>query len=504
MSIRVRLVVMCLVIALLPAIPLTLLVKTLLEKSFDVGLSTTVEDALQSGVTVSRMHLETLRADFERAVLDIVSASDADDPRSVAHALSESEDGLGWFMMEDETGDPGALLAQLVGGDGTVREREDRVGRKDIRFLETRDRTYQLAVWRAASGRRIVLYKNTNLDFLEAADRVIEGGQIFAQLRLTQGSLSRSFFYPFMIVYGVILLVSLVIALFISQRLADPIRRLARGANIVASGDWNHRVEVKAGGEVGRLVEAFNGMVARLDTQRQRITDMEKMATWREMARHLAHEIKNPLLPIRLTVQELRDQYRGDNDAYKQQLDDSVRVIEDELSHLSGLVKEFSSFARMPEMMPHTGSIDSLVRDVAKLYPQVRTEITVDPPLPEFAFDTDQMRRVLINLFDNAVSVMDDPSRTEVQVSLGRRGDEAVILFADNGPGIPAEHRERVFDPYFTTRKEGSGLGLAMVKNIILLHGGTIQVQSDEGATFEIVLPLGRTVPARSPEKEAT
>ena len=105
---------------------------------------------------------------------------------------------------------------------------------------------------------------------------------------------------------------------------------------------------MKAGGEVGRLIDAFNMMVSRLDAQRRRLTDMEKMATWREMARHLAHEIKNPLLPIRLTVQEIRDQYRGDDDRYKEILADSTRVVNDEVNHLTRLVKEFSSFARMP------------------------------------------------------------------------------------------------------------------------------------------------------------
>ena len=181
-----------------------------------------------------------------------------------------------------------------------------------------------------------------------------------------------------------------------------------------------------------------------------------------------------------------------------------MRVIEDELSHLSALVKEFSSFARMPEMMPRTGLLEPLVQDVAKLYPQIDTHITTHPGLPEFPFDADQLRRVLTNLFDNAASVAREGASPVVRISLSRQGEDAVLVFSDNGPGIRSEHVDRVFDPYFTTRKEGSGLGLAMVKNIILLHGGTIGVQSSEGegATFTITLPIAGPVAAHPSIKE--
>ncbi|UCG51864.1 MAG: HAMP domain-containing protein [Candidatus Latescibacterota bacterium] len=522
MSIRSRLIIMCVVISLLPAIPLSFLVRSLIEKSFNLGLSPTVENALQSGLAVSRAYLVETRREFETGVADIVSRTS--DPsaatRSVAAMLEDLEQlpgGVDGFVTDGVTGAetssvfPKELsmfsgsqdLRELVADSNIIPRRGARPPMSAVSFFETEDRAVQLALWRLPSkadpenGQEAILFfKRTDPEFLTHAEQLLEGRQIFAQLRLSQPTLGRSFFYPFVIIYGVILLFSLALALLMAERMSNPIRRLAQGANVVAEGDWSHRIRVRAGGEIGRLVRAFNEMVSRLDTQRRRLIDMEKMASWREVARHLAHEIKNPLLPIRLTVQEMKDQYKGDDESYQQLVDESVRVVGDELEHLQNLVKEFSSFAKMPELSLRQGSLGDLVQDVAKLYPQAVTRIDTDPNLGESVFDSDQMRRVLVNLLDNAVSVATDSDKTEVAISLERQGDDAVLAITDNGPGISPEDRHKIFEPYFTTREEGSGLGLAMVKNIVLLHGGSIDVQSEEGqgATFTVTLPLGGPV----------
>ena len=480
MSIRARLVAMCVVVALLPAIPISLLVQSLIEKSFDLGLSPTVEESLQSGIGISQVHLSMLHAEFEKDVAGAIADIDTADPAAFKAALGEI-DAIGEINTAtvelSRRGIDGvvaaARLASIAGG-ATLVERAAVPGRRaDLVFYDTSDRSIQFAAWGGENG--VVFYKKTDPDFLREAGRVIEGRQIFAQLRLAKPMLRRSFFYPFIIIYAVILGLALSIALLIAERLSDPIRRLASGANTVAEGDWSYRLNVRSGGEIGRLVDAFNGMVSRLDAQRRRIVDMERMATWREMARHLAHEIKNPLLPIRLTVQELRDQYKGDDPRYKEVVRESVRVIEDELDHLQKLVKEFSSFARMPDLAPRVESLAPLVSDVAKLYPQIHFQIEADPGLGPFAFDPDQIRRVFVNLFDNARAVLAGFEYPEVRVVLRREGDDAVVEVSDNGPGIPEENLSRVFEPYFTTRKEGSGLGLAIVKNIVLLHGGAIE-----------------------------
>jgi nitrogen fixation/metabolism regulation signal transduction histidine kinase len=521
---------MCLVVALLPAVPLTFVVKSLLDKSFDLGLHPSVEEALRGGLAVSRSYLSDVRSDFSLNVQRTVAAIGDTRPDSAEAAAvlsrvvgaSGAVDGLlvartGGQERPEDTDDvtplelrPFAdhpLLERLMGEAKWIGKHAN--GVTGYSFFDAEDRSSFIAVWNPATGGsltsdwvrdadrgrkggeyRVLFYKTVDPAFLDNANQLIEGSQNVAALKLLRRSLAESFFFPFLIIYAVCLLIALALALLMAERLTEPIRRLVRGTDAVAGGDWAYRLDIKAGGETGRLVEAFNSMVGRLDTQRRRLTDMEKMATWREMARHLAHEIKNPLLPIRLTVEELRDQYKGEDPAYKTMLEESARVVGDELSSLQNLVKEFSSFAKMPDMNAVPGSLDRLVSDVAQMYAQLDTSIELTSPLPEFPFDTDQIRRVLVNLFDNAVSV----GASRIRVFLGATDGEAALTLSDDGPGIAPDTVEvnHIFEPYFTTRAEGTGLGLAMVKKIVLLHGGSITASSraGEGITFDIRLPL--------------
>jgi nitrogen fixation/metabolism regulation signal transduction histidine kinase len=535
MSIRSRLVIMCLVVALLPAVPLTFLVRSLLERSFDLGLNPTVENALQSGLAVSRAHLEEARGTFRLHVQRVVSTIGESRPDSAdaaavltrAVGASHAIDGLVVSRRGDgETGSTLELSAELrpFQGQSHVLDRllagapvesRDEHSRMGYAFYETIDHSKLLAVWNPAVAHippqnaqgysyRILFYRLIDPRFLADADALLEGRQIFAELRLTQRSLARSFFYPFLIIYGVCLVLALGLALFMAERLAEPIRKLARGANAVASGDWRYRLDLKAGGETGCLVSAFNEMVSRLESQRRRLTDAEKMASWREMARRLAHEIKNPLLPIRLTMEELRARYHGEDPRYRSMLEESTRVVGDELDTLQALVKEFSAFARLPEMKPRSESLENLVRDVAQMYPRAGTSIVAKGQVRDFRFDPDQLRRVLVNLFDNAVSVVGDDHRCAIDITLEEAGDEAVLTFGDNGPGLPPGKNEEIFEPYFTTRPGGTGLGLAVVKNIVLLHGGAIRAWNREGggAVFEIRLPLAGPAAVSVPENE--
>jgi signal transduction histidine kinase len=169
-------------------------------------------------------------------------------------------------------------------------------------------------------------------------------------------------------------------------------------------------------------------------------------------------------------------------------LEQSTRVVSEELDSLQKLVKEFSTFAKMPDMNPVPGSLERLTRDVAHLYPKIATTVDTAHAPPEFSFDPDQIRRVIVNLFDNAVSV----GASRVDIALAESSGEAALTFTDDGPGIAPEHIDKIFEPYYTTRKEGTGLGLAMTKKIVLVHGGSIAATSreGEGVTFDIRLPL--------------
>ncbi len=431
MSMRLRLAIMCLVVGLLPAIPLSLLVNALLEKSFNVGLSGTVSDALESGVSVSRLHLSELQARFERDAAGFVRSlkGTEDTAGSGSGSLPDSSflaaaaarfgdigfhrpgpDSAGGAdtgaasalprILSFLSGDP--VFASLTGGGRVIPRNGDTDtlpacdtsgGATSLDFFDTEDRAAQIALWAGPGGENLILFRKTPPLFLSDAERILDGRRTFAQLHLSRTRLGRSFFYPFIFIYIAMVALSLGIAFFLAERLAAPIRRLERATTSVASGDWSVRLEERTGGETGRLEAGFNRMVARLDQQQRRLVDMEKMASWREMARHLAHEIKNPLLPIRLAVQEMRDQYRGGDAGYSNFLADSARLVEDELSSLQNLVKEFSSFARMPGLSIARGSLTGLVSDVARLYAGTEIRIDAESPPPESFFDQEAMRR---------------------------------------------------------------------------------------------------------------
>ncbi len=229
------------------------------------------------------------------------------------------------------------------------------------------------------------------------------------------------------------------------------------------------------------------------------LTNLEKaqrLAAWQEVARRIAHEIKNPLTPIQLSAQRLRKRYLesiGDN---RDIFDQCTATIINQVEEIKNLVSEFSDFARMPQLRKEQKDLGALIREMVLLYQEahkhLRISCDLDPELPSFLFDAVQIKRVLINLLDNAVSVMASGGTIRVRLGFGKTGETARMEVADNGPGMSDEVKIRVFEPYFSTRKTGTGLGLAIAQTIVNEHGGIIRVDDNHpaGAVFAVELPL--------------
>ncbi len=511
MSIRTRLVLLCLILALLPAIPVSLVVSDMIDRSFDMGLSSSVSDALEGGMSISRKHLERLRAQFEQRssmVLMMGYRYALENPGHIESLITSSADssGGGFIIVPADISSEGdSDLPEGFGRFASNSEFKTLVeGRKLIeraplfresdfaRFFETEDRAVMLALFPVdtETNTELIVFSRADPEFIEDAGRMVETAQGFAGMRVMEQRLRKSFLISFLIIYAVVAALTFFAALLISEKFSSPVRRLAGATSEVAAGNWDVRVEDRTGGEIGTLVSGFNEMVAELDSQQRRLTDLEKMAAWREFARHLAHEIKNPLLPIRLTVQEMRDRYDGTDEQYGEFLTESGRVVDEELDHLQRLVREFSEFAKMPGLSPTDGSLGKLAADVAALYSQADIDVDVTGAPPQFQFDSDLIRRVIVNLFENAIGMMPEGTKAVIRVSVKSDGGSAVMTVNDNGPGIAEEDLDSLFEPYFSKRRGGTGLGLAMVKNIILLHGGTIKADNRGGARFTITLPL--------------
>jgi len=218
------------------------------------------------------------------------------------------------------------------------------------------------------------------------------------------------------------------------------------------------------------------------------------------VARRLAHEIKNPLTPIQLCAERMRRHFTAAPPASRELVDECTTTIVGEVESLKALVDEFAQFARMPAPKTVPSDLNGLLTDTLALYNGLFKEITIErrfePTLPPVRVDVEQIRRVVINLVDNAVEALGGSHASGATIVVETRRDAvngvARVIVADNGPGIPAADREKLFMPYYSTKRRGSGLGLAIVRRIVAEHGGAIDVQDNEprGTRFVIELPV--------------
>ena len=221
----------------------------------------------------------------------------------------------------------------------------------------------------------------------------------------------------------------------------------------------------------------------------------QKVAAWREVARRLAHEIKNPLTPIQLCAERLRRHFSTAPPTSKALVDECTETIVGEVESLKGLVDEFSQFARMPSPRTVPTDLSQLITDTLALYNGIFTAVQLEqrfaPALPLVRLDPEQVRRVIINLVDNAVEAMERRGHIVVETQIDTANAIVRVVVADDGPGIPAGEREKLFLPYYSTKRRGSGLGLAIVRRIIAEHGGNIDVGDNipKGTRFTIELP---------------
>jgi two-component system nitrogen regulation sensor histidine kinase NtrY len=221
----------------------------------------------------------------------------------------------------------------------------------------------------------------------------------------------------------------------------------------------------------------------------------QKVAAWREVARRLAHEIKNPLTPIQLSADRLRRHFSGAPPPEKALVDECTSTIVGEVESLKGLVDEFSQFARMPAPRTVPTDLAGLIAETLALYNGLFTEVQIErrfaQNVPLVRLDAEQIRRVIINLVDNAIEAMERRGQITVETQFDRANSVARVVVADDGPGIPAAERDKLFLPYYSTKRRGSGLGLAIVRRIIAEHGGSIDVADNapRGTRFTIELP---------------
>jgi len=301
------------------------------------------------------------------------------------------------------------------------------------------------------------------------------------------------------IAYGVAsggILLAIVFSLWIAARVSRPVEELARAAEEVASGSWSARVPVRGRDEVAVLARSFNHMTEELANQRERLVQSERVAAWRELARRLAHELKNPLFPLQLTVENLSRARQLPAAEFEEVFNESTQTLSMEISNLKKIIGRFSDFSKMPKPELERIDVRSLLDRVYSFYnsafpegSSVHFQVQVPDELLTINADPELMHRALSNLVLNGIDAM--PDGGSLTISAKREGESVEIRVSDTGQGLTSEECERLFTPYYTTKQHGTGLGLAIVQSVVADHAGTIAVESREGhgSTFVITLP---------------
>jgi two-component system nitrogen regulation sensor histidine kinase NtrY len=294
------------------------------------------------------------------------------------------------------------------------------------------------------------------------------------------------------------LLIGLLVSLWVAARITRPVRELAEGAREVASGRWETRIDVRGLDEIGQLGIAFNDMTRTLASQRDKLLQTERVAAWRELARRLAHELRNPLFPLQITVENLQRAKQLDAKQFLEVFNESTATLKVELANLNAIVGRFSDFSKMPAPQFARVDVNEALRNIIRLFepqfnvvgkPAIAAEYFLTEPLPEIDADAVLLHRAFQNLVLNAVDAM--PTGGTLTLRTFERGANVLIEITDSGAGLTPEECARLFTPYYTTKQQGTGLGLAIVQSIVTDHHGTIGVSSEEGqgTTFRIELP---------------
>src|SRR5437763_10868747 len=296
-----------------------------------------------------------------------------------------------------------------------------------------------------------------------------------------------------------------------ATRVTRPVEQLAEAAREVAAGNWSTQVPVTSADELGALAESFNRMTHELLSQKQQLVQAERVAAWRELARRLAHELKNPLFPLQLTVENLLRARQQSQHLFDEMFQESSATLLAEIANLKAVISRFSEFSKMPQPQFQAVDVNEIVQNVVRVFrAQLRSpdRAAIEPKLDLasrielIAADPELLHRALSNLVLNAMDAM--PQGGTLTLRTHQNGDRVFVEVSDTGSGLTSEECERLFTPYYTSKAHGTGLGLAIVQSIISDHGGRISVHSrpSQGATFVIELlrnqeKLGAENPAR-------
>ena len=502
---KTRLLAFFAFLALLSSIPQSLLSVTFINSTMNFWLEARLGEALKGGLTISLEYyhgmVENLNNFGKSILLPYILRDLRRNPDRLWENIRTTNSQVHFIQVFDEEGKEILFKGE---SDGRLKEtdvlpdisgslpKEDREGLSILRNVSRQviaGKSYQVVIG-------MVLSKG----FDENARQITESLETFNQLNRYK-RLFKSVLIIFYFFFSLpIFLLSILVSFLLSEEIIQPIVHLEEATRRVAEGDFSFRILTRSEDELSVLVSSFNRMVGELSHSRNKLIQAEKISAWRDIAQRLAHEIKNPLTPIKLSAQRILKKYQGSPQEFGKVLEPAVSTIIREVENLDKLLVEFREFSRLPGPSQEETNLKGLVLEVASMYTNLSGKVRIDcSHIGEeisLELDRNQMKQVFANLFKNSIQAIPDGGDIAVSADLVQKEDKNYcrIRIRDTGTGIDEQVKELVFNPYFTTKKSGTGLGLAIVERIIFDHDGAIwfETQKGIGTTFIIDLPAGK------------
>jgi len=498
-SIGRKLLLAVAVVALLPLVGSSILGRSALRNAYRMGVNPDIERGLERAVEGYHEYILALRREAD-VTADGIGRDYAVRQHAVEANREALADDLRAVLSAHEN--VGAVVVRNAQGEILASAQEPtRMDTTDRRVLSRRRPLDD-------QGAEVEVILTAPLKPFDEYQRAGEVEEVFSRLVAQTNYVANVYVWTYFAMMLVVVAVAAFLGIALSRRVTRRVAYLAQATRLVGHGDLSVHVPAQEQDEVAELTQAFNDMVRDLRESRERIEYLKRIGAWQEFARRLAHEIKNPLTPIQLAAQEILARYRGDDPAYRRQLEDAVAIVTEEVATLRRLVTEFSSFAKLPEAILESADLQDFVGELSRSIPGILESAGQDAssadvdvrceceagPVP-VRIDAMMLKRALDNLIRNAVRAVLETHPDgggKVVVSVRRERAWALLEVSDNGPGIPEDAATQVFDPYYTTKSDGTGLGLAIVKKVVLEHAGEVRCDRGEagGARFRIRIPL--------------
>lgn len=510
---KIKLIIFFTFVAVVSAVPQTILsvnfIETVMESWFAKGHSEAIRGGIDIALDYYNERTTTLEVAADTYLYSYIAGYIPFTPERAWKLSKESYPFLDSMQVLQE----GKTVFFAGREEGAV---DDSQASIEIRGLLPRENRGDESILRAQGGFRIggneytVIFSSflpSGFDF--KAEKLTSSYDIFYQLENYQALFLFIILCVLLFFSVPIFLLSVIISFRLADEVIYPIVQFEEAIRRVAEGDFSFSLLARPGDNISILVHSFNQMIKELESSRKKTMHTDKINAWKEIARRMAHEIKNPLTPIKLSAERVLKRYKNkpDDPNFENILESSVRVIVTEVERLSRLLTEFSNFARMPQMIIEPADPAEIISEACNIFRQSSQKITfnlegLSSALSEGegerdgAFlDREKIKQVLINIISNAIDAMEGEGEIAVRTDIIFKEEKKFyrMQIADTGEGMEKDVSDQIFTPYFTTRENGTGLGLAIAERIIFDHNGTLWFETEKGVgtTFFIDLPFG-------------